>query len=41
MPDAVAPKVALATGTAPAALKTSRFKVPGEGSSGEIGRAHV
>ena len=33
MPDAVAAKVALTAGTTPAALKTSRFKVPGEGSS--------
>ena len=41
MPDAVAPKVALAAGTAPAALKTSRFKVPGEGSSGAISVATV
>jgi taurine transport system permease protein len=33
MPDAIAPKVVLPAGAAPAALKTSRFKVPGEGSS--------
>ena len=32
MPDAVAPETAHAT-AAPPALKTSRFKVPGEGSS--------
>ena len=35
MPDAVASKAALPAGAAPA-LKTSRFKVPGEGSSAAI-----
>jgi taurine transport system permease protein len=35
MPDAVAAKLVPAVAT-PAALKTSRFKVPGEGSSGAI-----
>jgi taurine transport system permease protein len=33
MPDASAPQVAVAGGKTGAALKTSRFKVPGEGSS--------
>ena len=33
MPDTVASKVALPSGAASAPLKTSRFKVPGEGSS--------
>ena len=33
MPDTVAPPVARTEGAAPPALKTSRFKVPGEGSS--------
>jgi taurine transport system permease protein len=36
MPDDTAAKVALAAGAAPAPLKTSRFKVPGEGSSAFI-----
>jgi len=41
MPDAAAPKVVLPATATPAALKTSRFKVPGEGSSAAISVATV
>jgi taurine transport system permease protein len=41
MPDAVAPTAARTEGAVPVALKTSRFKVPGEGSSVAISVATV